>query len=204
MTSSAQAVSEERYDVRTIVLGGVKLGAITALGVVAFALLSRALPTGGVETVVQSVLVLAGGAVCSFLPAWWVRPRTIDAVGWAAMLGLIGALVFTVIDTALLRPMKLYHWSWDAIGGGSGFWYIPVWWMGSALLASLGAALVSRGGGDQKVARTGALHTVALAVLVFAVISLSGLAAFHPAVAALAFLLALVLYLPIRARSASR
>ncbi len=41
MTSAARPAGVERYDVRTIVGGWIKLGLITAVGVTAFALLSR-------------------------------------------------------------------------------------------------------------------------------------------------------------------
>jgi len=98
---------------------------------------------GTTEIIVQSVLVLVGGAVFAYVPSMLLRPRDTDGIAWAAMIGLLGALVFTVIDTVLLRPMNLYHWTWDAIGGGSGFWYIPVWWMGAVFLAWLGAWVVA-------------------------------------------------------------
>jgi hypothetical protein len=122
---------------------------LTAAGVVVFTLLSRAL-TGTGEVIVQSAIVLGGGLVASFLPAHLVQPRNVDGIAWASLLGLVGSLFFTVIDTVLLRPLDLYHWTWDAIGGGSGFWYIPVWWMGAAALAWLGAWIVAiRAGGSQ-------------------------------------------------------
>jgi hypothetical protein len=178
--------------------GGIKLGIATAVGVVAFALLSRAL-TGQVEVMVQSLLILAGGTVFAYLPAFWVRPRGVDAIAWTALLGLLGAVAFTVVDTALLRPVNLYHWTWDAIGGGSGFWYVPVWWMGSCVLAWLGAwvhSIVAARGGD--VARAAA-QTGGLSVLLFAALTVSGLAPFHSAIAALAYTLALIVHVPLAA-----
>lgn len=198
MTSAVELIAAERSDVRTMVGGGVKLGLATAVGVVVFALLSRAL-SGAAEVAVQSLLILAGGAVFSYAPALWVRPRSIDGVGWAALLGTLGSVAFTVVDTAILRPANLYHWTWDAIGGGSGFWYIPVWWMGSAFLATLGAVLVSRGTGDARAVVNTALQTTSLAILLFIAFAASGIAPFHGAVAALAYPLALVLHLPLAA-----
>lgn len=199
MTSAAQPLAGDRGDVRTIVGGGVKLGLATAVGVVVFALLSRAL-TGAPEVAAQSLLILAGGAVFSYVPALWVRPRGIDGIGHAALLGTLGSLAFTVVDTAILRPANLYHWTWDAIGGGSGFWYIPIWWMGSALLATLGAVLVTRrGAGDARAIVNTALQTVGLAVLLFVALTASGLAPFRGAVVALAYALALVLHVPVAA-----
>lgn len=205
MATSAQSADAERYDVRTIVGGGVTLGAVTAVGVVIFALLSRVLD-GNVETVVRSGLILVGGAVVSFFPAASVRPRGAETIAWAVTLGLLGSVTFTVLDVAALRPLNVYHWTWDAIGGGSGFWYISVWWMGSALLAWLGAWAYARSAW-----RTGGAHlptligqTAGMAILLFAVLVGIGLAPFHSAIMALAFALALVAQVPLAAMRARR
>ena len=197
MTSAVEPAAE-RYDVRTIVGGGVKLGLVTVVAVVVFALMSRALD-GAAETIVQSLIVLTGGVLASYLPALWVQPRGADTVAWAALVGLLGALVFTLLDTVLLRPFGVYHWTWDAIGGGSGFWYIPVWWMGSALLAWLGAwvaAIVGSARGTVSV-MAAAGRTLAVALLVFLVLVLVRLAPPTPAVVALAFAIALVFSVPL-------
>ena len=54
------------------------------------------------------------------------------------------------VDIILLRPFHAYPWTWDAIGGGSTWWYLPIWWMLGTLLAWLGALVtagrVARGG----------------------------------------------------------
>ncbi len=198
MTSVAQRHAEERSDVRTIVGGGIKLGIATVIGVVVFALLSRAL-SGRPEVIVQSLLILLGGGVFAYAPAYWVRPRNVDGIAWASLVGLLGSLVFTVVDTAILRPVHLYHWTWDAIGGGSGFWYVPVWWMGSCFLAWLGGwvySIVAPRGGS---VISAALQTIGLSVLLFGIIVATGLAPFHGAVSALAFTLALILHIPLAA-----
>ena len=198
MTSMAEPAVGSKTDVRTIVGGGVKLGIATAIGVVVFALLSRAL-AGRTEVVVQSVLILVGGTVFAYAPAFWVRPRGVDAIAWAALVGLLGSVAFTVVDTIVLRPVNLYHWTWDAIGGGSGFWYISVWWMGSCFLAWLGAwvhSIAASRGGDVVSA---ALQTAGLSVVLFVVLTASGLAPFHGAVAALAYALALIVHVPLAA-----
>jgi hypothetical protein len=198
MTSVAQPAAESHTDVRTIVGGGVTLGVATAVGVVAFVLVSHWL-TGRSAVVVQSLLVLLGGVVFSYAPAHWVKPREVDSIAWASLLGLLGSVVFTVVDTAVLRPVHLYPWTWDAIGGGSGFWYIPVWWMGSCFLAWLGSwiySMLAPGGGT---AVTASLQTAGLGVLVFVILVATGLAPFHSAVAGLAFTIALVLHVPLAA-----
>jgi hypothetical protein len=198
MTSMVEPAAGPRSDVRTIVGGGVKLGIATVIGVVVFALLSRAL-AGGVETVVQSVLVLAGGAVFAYAPAYWVRPRGVDAIAYASLVGLLGSVVFTVVDAAVLRPVHLYHWTWDAIGGGSGFWYIPVWWMGSCFLAWLGGWVYSIRAARDASAVSAALQTLGIGVLLLVVAVATRLAPFHAAVAALAFTVGLVLHVPLAA-----
>jgi hypothetical protein len=197
MTSAVEPAAE-RYDVRTVVGGGVKLGILTVVAVVVFALLSRALD-GTVEIIVQSVIVLAGGVLVSYLPALWVQPRGADSIAWAALVGLLGALVFTVIDTALLRPLGIYHWTWDAIGGGSGFWYIPIWWIGASLLAWLGAWVAATVGNARGTFNVSAVagQTLAVTVLMFMVLVLVRLAPPTPAIVALAFTIALVLSVPL-------
>jgi hypothetical protein len=179
----------------TIVGGGAVLGVLTAVGVAVFALISRPL-AGTAEVVVQSALILAGAAVFCYFPAARVRPTNVDGIAWAALLGLVGALVFTVTDAMLLRPLGVYHWTWDAIGGGSGFWYIPVWWMGAATLAWLGswvAATVSRGDPERSIIPT-ATVTLVLGIAVFAVLVGLRVAPMHPAVMALGVAMALPIH----------
>ncbi|NIM51672.1 MAG: hypothetical protein GTO22_20900 [Gemmatimonadales bacterium] len=198
MSSTAESAGVERHDVGAVVGGGIKLGVFTAASVTVFALLSR-LVSGTLETVVQSVLVLAGGVVFSYLPAFWVRPRSADAIAWTALVGLLGALVFTVLDTALLRPFDLYHWTWDEIGGGSGFWYIPIWWMGSATLAWLGAWVVAIAGRrvEQVNVLVAAAQTVGISIIIFAILTVTRVGPLHTAVMALAFALGLIVTVPL-------
>ncbi len=194
MTSAVEPITA-RTDVRTIVGSGILLGVLTAVGVVAFAVVSRAL-SGPSETVAQSAIVLLGAAVASYLPAARVRPQNVDSIAWAALVGLLGALVFTVADAAVLRPLDLYHWQWDAIGGGSGFWYIPVWWMAAAVLAWLGSwvtAAAGRATGPSGVVPVAAL-SAGLAVVMLAVAVLAGALPFTAATLALAFAAALVVH----------
>jgi hypothetical protein len=204
MTSVADTAGLERTDIRTIVGGGIRLGILTAVGVTAFALLSRTL-AGPAETAVQSLLVLAGAVLSSFLPALWVRPRSTDAVAWAALVGLLGALVFTVLDVALLRPLAVYHWTWDRIGGGSGFWYIPVWWILAAVLAWLGSwiEVVAAGPAANALRKTIPI-TVGIALAVAALLVVATPAPFHATVVALAYGVALAVHLPLAAVTARR
>ncbi|MFQ6045309.1 MAG: hypothetical protein ACE5PT_02985 [Gemmatimonadales bacterium] len=186
-----------RADVRTIVGGGIKLGVFTAIGVVIFALVSRPMAAGTAETLVQSFLILLGGSVFAYYPAYAVRPRDADTIAWSALLGLVGALAFTVIDTAVLRPLDIYRWTWDKIGGGSGFWYVPVWWMGSAVLAWFGAWVsANRDAASLQDTVAAAAQTVVIAVALFAVITLTAWP-FHSAMMALSFAVGLVFHVVI-------
>jgi hypothetical protein len=142
--TAAPASSRERRDLRTILTAGILLGVFAALGVAVFSLLSRVL-SGGVEMVIRWLIALVGLAVAAFLPGRLLRPNTVDGIAWATLAGFLGAVIFTVLDIALLRPLGLYSWKWDAVGGGSGWWYVPIWWMGSALLAWLGSWAYSVG-----------------------------------------------------------
>ncbi len=197
MNSAAQVSDVDRSEVSLIVGSGLKIGVITTIGVAAFALVSRPLD-GMVETVVQSIFILVGMAIFSYLPANFVRVRTIDGVGWAMLVGLLGALFFTVFDTVILRPVDLYHWTWDAIGGGSGFWYIPVLWMGSAFLAWLGAWVVATSS-QQTDASVPAIagQTVGIGIVIGGILMATGLVPFHSAGFALAFTIGLVLHVPL-------
>jgi hypothetical protein len=151
--------------------------------------------------VVQSVLLLGGGALVSYLPASWVRPRDPDSIAWAGVVGLLGSLVFTVVDTIVLRPLGVYHWTWDAIGGGSGFWYIPVWWMAATVLAWLGSWVAATSFTVRDAASVMAMagQTVMLSVIMFAILTLTQVAPVHPAVMALAFALGLVVHVALAA-----
>jgi hypothetical protein len=205
MTVASSPAVTDRSDVGSMLRGGALMGGLTIAGVVAFALLSRSL-AGTTETVVQSVLVLVGGVVFSYVPAVGTRPRTVDGIAWASLVGLLGALVFSVVDTAVLRPVHLYNWRWDAIGGGSGYWYIPVWWMGSAFLAWLGAWTVAtgaRGGREPNPLLTGVL-TGGLGIVLFGLTTTTGWLPFHAGTMALAYSVGLVLHTGIAAAISRR
>lgn len=201
--TSATVASGSRYDARTIVVGGIQLGVATAGGVVLFALLSRAM-TGTAEAILQSLIVLVGGAVVTYWPAAMVRPREVDTIGWTTLLAYVGTVVFTILDIALLRPLGMYHWTWDAIGGGSGFWYISLWWMGGTFLAWMGAwfyAIKSRGGPAPVVGEAGRTLVVA-AILFVAFAATQGRV--HSAYAALAYVIAAVSQVPVAAALGAR
>lgn len=167
----------DRSDFRTVTVGGAKLGAATAVAVVLFLATSRLVPgTGGARSGVEALIVLVTGLAASFLPAQWTVARTGDGIAGAAALGLVGTLVFSVIDIAVLRPFKAYPWTWDAIGGGSTWWYLSVWWMLGTFAAWMGAMITAAQAarGEATLVRT-ALPTVATTVIVVALARIAGL-----------------------------
>ncbi len=151
-------VAFDRSDFRTVTLGGAGVGLVTGVAVVAFLAASRSVPeTAGARGVVEALIVLAAGVLAAFLPATWTAPRGADGIAGAAAIGLVGTIVFSAIDIIVLRPFKAYPWTWDAIGGGSSWWYLPVWWMLGTFLAWMGgivtAAATPRGGSETTLAR---------------------------------------------------
>lgn len=192
MSSAAQPVSSDHIDAKATVFQGARLGVITAVGTVAFVLAAGWLSDGMTSKVVLSVIVFLFGTLLAFLPAQWVAPQTADDIARASLVGFAGTAVFTLIDIAILRVVNLYPWTWDAVGGGSGWWYLPVWWMLGTFIAWTGsmisAAGFSRGGGGIVNLSFGAL--VGTAVLA-AIGALTGLLAFGPVLVGGSFVLTL-------------
>jgi hypothetical protein len=114
------------------------LGALLAVLVLAFSLASRAL-TGAPEFAARSLVVLTGVAATTLLPGLWTRARSIEGIAGAAGIGLGAAVVFTLIDSLLLQWIGTYTNRWHEIGGGSNWWYLPVWWMVGTFLSWMGA-----------------------------------------------------------------
>jgi hypothetical protein len=143
MTSTADAKNE--YDataVPLIVLGSIKLGLIESVLVLLFSLASRFL-RGPFETIVCGIILLVGLAAVTMLPALWIRPRTIEGIAGAAGVGLGAAGVFLLVDIVLLQNIGTYTDRWYAVGGGSNWWYHPVWWMVGAFLPWMGAWILA-------------------------------------------------------------
>jgi len=147
-TSPSTAV--DRSEFRHILLSGTWVGLITALSVIVFLLVARLPLPGIVAALIETVIVLAAGVAVTFLPGSFAAARTTQGIASAAAIGLWGTVVFMAVDIILLRPFHAYPWTWDAIGGGSTWWYLPIWWMLGTLLAWLGALVtagrVARGG----------------------------------------------------------
>ncbi len=126
-------------DVPAIVRGAVKLGLLEAVVVLVVSLVSRLLPNGVLQTAILAVVVTLGLTAVTLLPGLWTRPRTIEGIAGAAGIGLGAAVVFLLIDVTLLQNIGTYGHRWLDLGGGSNWWYHPVWWMVGTFLPWMGA-----------------------------------------------------------------
>jgi len=167
----SSAVSYDRNvdmtDVPHIARSGIKIGLFTAVTVLLFSLVSRF--TGGAVEAILGALIVAGGIfVVTFLPGIWTNPRTIEGIAGAAGIGLAGAVVYLIIDVLLLQRIGTYSNRWRAIGGGSNWWYHPVWWMAGSFLPWMGAFILSNQAARGEVSVGRAAGIVAGCTLVFA------------------------------------
>src|SRR5438552_333532 len=146
-------------------------------------------PTGGLRGGVEALIVLAAGVAVAFLPAQWTAARSTEGIAGAAALGLVATVVFSAIDIVLLRPFKAYPWTWDAIGGGSTWWYLPIWWMLGTFLAWMGG-IVTAAGGEATLGRR-ALPALAATIVVALIVRLAGVTLALPVATGGAFTLVL-------------
>jgi len=140
MISTATA---DRSEFRHILISGTIVGAAIAAAVVVFLLVAWLLPAGVLTSLLLMLIVLAGGTLAAFLPGSFATSRTVQGIASAAAIGLWGTIVFMAIDIILLRPFKAFPWTWDAVGGGSTWWYLPIWWMLGTFLAWMGAIVTA-------------------------------------------------------------
>src|SRR3989442_9242248 len=144
MSATLAPGTTDRSDFRTVVTGGTKVGLITAAAVVLYLLVAKHLPGGnGARSGVETLVVLAAGVAAAFLPGLWCAARNAEGIAGAAAMGLWGTIVFSVIDIVLLRPLKAYPWTWDAVGGGTTWWYLPMWWILGTFLAWMGGIRIA-------------------------------------------------------------
>jgi hypothetical protein len=192
MTSTATA---DRSEFRHVLQSGTIVGAATAVAVVLFLAVSRNLSPGIVTSIVLMVIVLAGGVAAAFLPGFFAASRTVQGVASAAGIGLWGTITFMAIDIILLRPFHAFPWTWDAIGGGSTWWYLPIWWMLGTFVAWMGG-IVTAGraarGGDTSI-RSLAIPAVGGGLGVGLGLGLGGMM-FMPVAAGAGFVATLVLF----------
>ncbi|HET7042085.1 MAG TPA: hypothetical protein VFI13_08690 [Gemmatimonadales bacterium] len=139
MTAPSHATVADQTELPLIVRASIKQGLIQTAIIVLIGLVSKYLD-GPVETAGIAVLLVFGLAASAGLPGIWTNARTIEGIAGAAGIGLAASAVFLVLDVSILQPV-VHLWTnrWREIGGGSNWWYHPVWWMLDAYLAWMGA-----------------------------------------------------------------
>jgi len=143
MTAPSHATIADQTAVPLIVRASIKLGLIQTLIIVVMGLVSR-MTEGPIESAALAVVLVVALAASAGLPGIWTNARTIEGIAGAAGIGLAASAVFMLIDMAFLQgniPGTPALWTnrWREIGGGSNWWYHPVWWMADAYLAWMGA-----------------------------------------------------------------
>src|SRR5258708_7586249 len=126
MTATA---TPDRSEFRHILVSGTIVGAVVAVLVIVFLAISRLPPAGLVPSLILMLMVWAGGVAAAFLPAFFAASRAVRGIASGAGIGLWGTIVFMAIDVILWRPFKAYPGPGEGVGGGSTWWYLPVWWM---------------------------------------------------------------------------
>lgn len=143
MSSAVRADSgTDLTDLPYVLRSAVTLGVITAVVVVAMSFITRFL-AGAAEFGLGALVLVAGLTAVTFLPGSWTRPRTIEGIAGAAGIGLAATVVFLVIDVSALQTTGIYTNRWREIGGGSNWWYHPVWWMVGTFLPWMGAQILA-------------------------------------------------------------
>ena len=162
MTSVAESRGD--YDVTGlphVLRNALILGVLTTVIVVAMSFITR-LTSGIVETVIGGIVLLIGVAAVTVLPGLWTRARTIEGIAGAAGIGLAATVVFLLIDAALLQPLGIYTNRWREVGGGSNWWYHPIWWMVGTFLPWMGALILANRAARGRSASVGGVMLPAL------------------------------------------
>ena len=171
MASAVQLDSaSDLTSVSNLVRGSLILGAIQSVLVFATSLSNRGLE-GTPDAALTAIFVAVGIAATAFLPAIWLKPRTIEGIAGAAGIGLGAALTYMVIDVAILQPIGTYTNRWWEVGGHSNWWYHPVWWQVSAFISWFGAWIVAN-----QARRNGASIPMAIVMLAICTVVIGALA----------------------------
>ncbi|HWC72763.1 MAG TPA: hypothetical protein VG454_02425 [Gemmatimonadales bacterium] len=189
------ATTPDRSEFRHVLFSGTIVGGLTAAAVIVYLLVAR-LPLPHIAAaLIETIIVLAAAVAVTFLPGVFAVARGTQGIASAAAIGLWGTVVFMAIDIILLRPFHAFPWTWDAVGGGSSWWYLPIWWMLGTFLAWQGA-LVMAGrvarGGDPSI-RSLSVPLLVGGVVVALALGLGGLV-YMPVAGGAGFLLALVVF----------
>jgi hypothetical protein len=167
MSTALSARSEAgEFPLRLVLLSAVRLGLIESVGVLLIGVASR-MVDGPTELGVLGALLAVSVLAVAFLPALWLGSRDFEGIARAAAVGLGATVVFLVVDVALFQPFGLYTHRWRDIGGGSNWWYHPIWWMAGTYLSWIGAwLLAARSAKHGSAGPAGAAVTVLLLTVV--------------------------------------
>ncbi|MEP6591066.1 MAG: hypothetical protein ABJC19_07770 [Gemmatimonadota bacterium] len=141
-TAAPLDLTSDATEVPAILRGAVQLGLIQAVCVFVVSLVNRSLE-GTADHVLTGLVVALGTAATILLPGLRTRPRTIEGIAGAAGIGLGATVTFLVLDVAVLQPLHTYTNRWWEVGGGSNWWYHPVWWMVGTYLSWMGAWILA-------------------------------------------------------------
>ena len=136
---------EGDYDntgLRRIVRGSITLALIQAVVVVVVSVINKSLD-GSVDHALTGIVVFIGAMITVFYPDTMTRPRTIEGIAGAAGIGLGATWAFLLLDAFILQTFHVYTNRWREIGGGSIWWYLPVWWMVGTYLSWMGGWILA-------------------------------------------------------------
>jgi hypothetical protein len=136
------AAGAEQTDLPLIRRTAIQLGIIESVFILAAGMVSKYLD-GPVEQILLGILITAGVLAVTFLPGIWTGARTIEGIASAAGIGLGATIVFLLVDVSVFQPIGLWSNRWREIGGGSNWWYHPIWWMVGTYLPWLGSFILS-------------------------------------------------------------
>jgi hypothetical protein len=172
MATAVQLDTE--YDdtrIALILRGSITLAVIQAVCVVIVSVITHLLG-GTVEHALTGVVVFVGAMITIFYPGTLARPRTIDGIASAAGIGLGATWIFLLIDAFLLQTFHVYTNRWHQVGGGSFWWYLPVWWMVGTYLSWMGGWILANQSN-----KTGATSLPAAVALVTVIAAVCGVVA---------------------------
>jgi len=163
--------SSDVTDVPHVLRGAVQLGLIQAVCVFAVSFINRSFE-GTTDHALTGVVVALGIAATVLLPGLRTRPRSIEGIAGAAGIGLGAAVTFLILDVTVLQPLHTYTNRWHEVGGGSNWWYHPVWWMVGTYLAWMGAWILANQTNKQgEPSVIGAVGLIAVLTAVFGAIA---------------------------------
>lgn len=161
----------DNTQIALVLRGAITLAVVQAVFVVSVSVITKALG-GTVEHALTGVVVFVGAMITIFYPGTLTRPRTIDGIASAAGIGLAATWIFLLIDAFLLQTFHVYTNRWHQIGGGSFWWYLPVWWMVGTYLSWMGGWILAN-----QTNKTGATSVPAAVALVTTISATCGVVA---------------------------